>query len=97
MALRKIIQIEGDAFINAPEGRVELGRQKSAFTAYCKVISLMGDKSKITVTVECADQNYKRHETYEIPVSVAEGSGNFVKQTYEHLKTLPEWADATDC
>jgi hypothetical protein len=23
--------------------------------------------------------------------------GNYIKQTYEHLKTLPEFADATDC
>ena len=35
--------------------------------------------------------------SYGFTPSVSDGSANFIKQAYEHLKTLPEFSDAIDC
>jgi hypothetical protein len=97
MALRKIIQVEGEAFINTQSGSISIGQQKSAFTAYCKITNLSGDKLNGRVTVECAGDNYKINKTFAVQFSVEDNAPNFIKQAYLQLKTLPEWADATDC
>jgi hypothetical protein len=49
------------------------------------------------VVVECKADNYSVNKQYTVPFSVEDDALNFVKQAYVHLKTLPEWADATDC
>jgi hypothetical protein len=97
MALRKIIQVEGEAFVNTQSGAISIGQQKTAFTAYCKIIGLSGDKSQGRATIECVGDNYKMNKTFDVKFSVEDGASNFVKQVYEQLKMLPEWADATDC
>jgi hypothetical protein len=97
MALNKIIQIEGDAFINWPTGVEKLGTQKASFLAYCKIVKLNADKENALVFVECTDEKHSISKTFSIPVSVADDAPNFIKQAYLHLKTLPEWQDATDC
>lgn len=97
MALRKIIQVEGEAFVSTPSGQVSIGQQKTAFNAYCKIINVNGDKERGRITVECKADTYKVSKQYVVPFSVEDGAPNFVKQAYVHLKTLPEWADATDC
>ena len=97
MALRKIIQIEGEAFVNTPSGSVSIGNQKTAFNAYCKIVEIRGNKENGRVTVECKAENYSISNQYLISFSVDDNAPNFVKQAYVHLKTLPEWADATDC
>ena len=97
MALRKIIQVEGEAFVSTPTGQISIGNQKTAFNAYCKVVEINGNKERGRVVVECKSDNYSLTERYAVPFSVEDGAPNFVKQAYSHLKTLPEWADATDC
>lgn len=97
MALRKIIQVEGEAFVNTPSGQISIGNQKTAFTAYCKIVEIRGNKERGNVTVECKSENYSISKQYVVQFSVEDGASNFVKQAYVHLKTLPEWADATDC
>jgi hypothetical protein len=97
MALRNIITLEGEAFINTPSGSVSMGQQKSVFAAYCKIINLSGDKAQGNAIVECTGDNFKINKSFPVKFSVEEGAPNFVKQAYAHLKTLPEWADATDC
>lgn len=97
MALRKIIELEGKAFIQTDAGVVELGPQKTAFTAYCKITSISGNKEKGLVMVDCGDEKYHVIKQVTVPFSVDDNAPNFIKQAYLHLKTLPEWADATDC
>ena len=97
MALRKIIQVEGEATIQTAEGSVSLGQQKTAFTAYCKIINISANKENGRVIVQCKSDAYKVNKQFMVPFSVEDGAPNFVKQAYVHLKTLPEWADATDC
>lgn len=97
MALRKIIQVEGEAFVSTPSGQVSIGQQKTAFNAYCKIVEIRGSKERGRITVECKADNYSVNKQFVVPFSVEDGAPNFVKQAYVHLKTLPEWADATDC
>jgi hypothetical protein len=97
MALRKIIQVEGEAFINTSIGQVKIGYQRTAFNAYCKIIEISGNKEHGSVVVECKADNYSVNKQYTVLFSVEDDALNFVKQAYVHLKTLPEWADATDC
>jgi hypothetical protein len=97
MALRKNIEAEGLALVQTEFGAVENGTQKVQFSAYIKVVSISGDKSKVHATVNFsgAIQQFVRH--YDVPVSVENGAKNFVAQVYDHLKTLPEFAGAIDC
>ena len=97
MALRKIIRIEGEAFVASPGGKVSLGHQKTAFSAYCKIITVSGGKTNGRVNVECVGDNFRSIEEYDVQFSVADDAPNFIKQAYLQLKALPEWADATDC
>ena len=50
------------------------------------VIFLSADKAKILDIKE-----------YSFTPSVADDSQNFIKQAYEHLKTLPDFAGFIDC
>lgn len=97
MALRKIIEVEGEAFVQTQSGNFSLGKQKGAFTAYCKIINITGNKLKGRIIVECSGDKYKITEQFDVPLSVDENAPNFIKQAYIELKKLPEWADAIDC
>jgi hypothetical protein len=97
MALRKIIQVEGEAFVSTPSGQISIGNQKTVLNAYCKIININCGKQNGQVTVECKADDYKINKQYLVPFSVEDDALNFFKQIYLHLKTLPEWADATDC
>jgi len=68
--------------------------------AYCKVVQINGDKTKIFFDVvffnktdDCVTPALKKQ--YEFSPSM--DGRNFIAQAYEHLKTLPEFAGATDC
>lgn len=66
--------------------------------AYIKVARVIGNKELITATTEVLSNNQEHlyyTETYEFKPDM-DGS-NFIKQAYNYLKTLPEFADATDC
>lgn len=98
MALRKILQIEGKAYVESPtKGRVSIGDQKASVNAYCKIIKIEGNKESGMATMQIVADQYRVEETFLVPFSVTDGAPNFIKQAYEHIKTLPEWADATDC
>ena len=65
---------------------------------YVRVKSLSADKRRVSSDVTF-------HATEEKPAFFSAsysfapnmGGGNFIEQTYEHLKTLPEFAGAKDC
>jgi hypothetical protein len=97
MALRKIIQVEGEAFVNTESGPISIGQQKTAFAAYCKITNLTGDKVDGRVTVECVGDNCKIVKQHFVEFSTEDGAPNFIRQAYLHLKTLPEFEGATDC
>ena len=99
MALRKTEIFSGEATINA-DG-VVLSTQKIETvekTTYCKVSRVNGFKEYIVATVDVIEEDTAivllRREYSFVPD--LEGP-NFIKQAYEHLKALPEFAGAEDC
>ena len=97
MALRKIIEAEGKSVIRTSIGEINNGNQKVSFLAYIKVISIGGDKSQIIANVQFAGDVAQFTKQYNVPVSVDSNAANFIAQSYEYLKTLPEFAGAQDC
>lgn len=97
MALRKTISVTGDTFMTINSGQISLGEQTTSFSAYCKIMRLSGNKNQAAVLVEFSSNNYRFSDTFDVSLSTEEGSANFIAQAYNHLKTLPEFAGATDC
>jgi hypothetical protein len=97
MALHKTITVEGEAFITTNNGQLSLGAQTTTFPAYCKIIRLTGNKQQAAVLVEFSSDKYRINNTFDVPLTTKAGAENFIKQAYDHLKTLPEFAGATDC
>jgi hypothetical protein len=97
MALTKNINVEGKLIIQTPLGDIENGTRTISFPAYIKVINISGDKEQITASVNFKSDNYSLFKQYNLPVSVTNGSENFIAQVYEYLKTLSEFDGAADC
>ena len=97
MALKKIIELEGDMFLKTPYGSIKTGESKLAIAAYIKVQSISGNKNTINATVTFTDDSIQFNKNYVFSASVADGASNFIKQTYEYLKTLSEFENSEDC
>lgn len=73
---------------------------KTVDNSYIKIQDIAGDKAVLNMTVvvlsEDKVEEYDRL-SYTFTPSVDEGSSDFIKQGYEYLKTLSEFAGATDC
>jgi hypothetical protein len=70
----------------------------TVFGAYLKIQSFSGSKDllKFELASHCrAGEQALAIASFEIPYSI-DGT-NPIKQAYEHLKTLPEFAGAVDC
>ena len=97
MALRKIIEAEGKLVIQTSFGAIENGTQKVSFSTYVKVVSVNGNKNQISAYVQFSSDVAQFTKEYLVPVSTKDGAANFIAQTYEYLKNLPEFVGATDC
>lgn len=97
MALRKIISVEGQSFIQTEFGNIENGIGRATFLAYIKVVDVRGTKSQMTAKVSFDGDSQFFEKQYQVPVSVENGSPNFIEQVYKHLKTLPEFDGAENC
>jgi hypothetical protein len=97
MALKKIIEVEGESYIQSSVGTVQTGIEKATFAAVCKIASISGNKTKLNVNVSHIGDVASFDRSYSFEPSVAEGSENFIKQAYLYLKTLPEFFGAEDC
>lgn len=97
MALRKLIEIDGKVIVQTSMGSINNGTQRLSFLAYVKVISITGDKNQINATVHFSNDATQFTKQYQIPMSVENGAVNFIKQSYEYLKTLPDFENAIDC
>ena len=73
------------------------GIEVSLNNTYCKVSSVTGNKETVTATVVFLSDpdgtSYKKKD-YEFAPNM--GGQNFIKQSYDHLKTLSEFSGATD-
>lgn len=66
--------------------------------AYFKITLINGDKNNIDIYVSCSKEKDGLHikmNSYSFTPNL--GGDNFIKQGYEYLKSLPEYADAVDC
>ena len=66
--------------------------------AYCKVNKQDGNKNFVYFDVDFFTQKDGKKinsKTYQFVPDM--DGGNFIKQAYEHLKTLPDFAGAVDC
>ena len=97
MALKQNVSIDGKSYVQTENDIVYRGDEKFSFDAYVKVTSVSGNKTQITAFVAFTGDNANFEKRYVIPVTVVDGSKNFIKQAYEHLKTLPEFVGAIDC
>lgn len=97
MALKKIVEIEGQSFVRSSLGIVDTGSQKITFSAVCKVTTIRGNKNELEFDVSHSNEINTFHRSYFFQPSVADGSPNFIKQAYLYLKTLPEFSGAEDC
>ena len=89
MALRKTFQVENN-----------FGRETILEDCYCKISSIAGDKFVLTIRILVIDQKLSRvlfEQSYNFVPSIEYGAENFIAQAYTHLKSLPEFAGATDC
>jgi len=67
---------------------------------YLRVARINANKSIAYATVEFLTEDAEhliKTEEFILPVCCNQQSSNFIAQAYEHLKTLPEFADAVDC
>ena len=65
---------------------------------YCKVTQVIGNKMMISASVDVMNSDQTSTYFNQTFAFVPNMSGkNFIAQTYEHLKTLPEFDGATDC
>ena len=62
---------------------------------YIKVEAVSGTKANVNCTVSFTGEKIKFQKAYTFEPDL--GGANFIKQAYEHLKTLPEFSDVVDC
>jgi hypothetical protein len=87
MALNKTLKI-----------KTNLGIDVEVPNAYVKISGVFGNKSEMTAEVHiCKAQGEEpvQRRTYAYPYQI--DGANHIKQGYEFLKTLSEFAGATDC
>lgn len=63
--------------------------------AYIKVERVSGSKDMVTADVIMTSGDMRQMVHCKFAPNL--DGANFIKQAYEHLKTLPEFAGATDC
>lgn len=72
--------------------------------AYIRIDTISGSKSSLDISVNTYvskdtflnGAGYLQQKIIKFTPTVEAGSANFIKQGYEHLKTLPEYANATN-
>jgi len=80
------------------ETREGFSGQLTAADAYWRVFNVAGNKDKVSATVGAyvtKDGQVLTTRQYEFQPNM--DGANFIKQAYEHLKSLPEFAGAEDC
>lgn len=88
MAISKTIKLKNN-----------FGEESTFSNAYFRVDKLEGSKHLLSITVGCykSDELTLLYENNVLFVPDLDSSDNFITQGYQYLKTLPEFADATDC
>lgn len=97
MALEINITVPGQSRVETEFGSVARGATEVSFRAIARVLTVSGDKSAVVASVEFRGDDIRFVRQFAFVPSVADGSPNFIRQSYLHLKSLPDFAGATDC
>lgn len=98
MALRKDYEVEATINCATPLGVIDGGTTTLTLSnAYIRIDNVDGGKDAMGLSVSISDGERTLHKSYVFTPSVANDSENFIRQGYEYLKTLPEFAGAADC
>ena len=92
MALSKKFNQTVNVYAETEMGRLDAGEMNLTKDLYIKVVSVQGTKETVAANVTFSDTS--KTSVYEFTPDL--NGGNFIKQAYEHLKTLPEFSDAID-
>lgn len=73
--------------------------------SYIRIDTIRGYKGDLQISVNSYvskdsfqnGQGYLEQEFYNFMPDITDTASNFIKQGYEHLKTLEKYADAIDC
>ena len=96
------ITVRAEGFSTTENKTYDMGACHIKVTSYSSKGGKVGSgqvKTIAPVTFAVSIVNEAGHQatkSFEFTPSVAEGSENTIKQAYEYLKTLPEFADAVD-
>jgi hypothetical protein len=106
MALRKTWTVQAGTMIKASMLGVAASQIASKFVplaqdfvvedAYIKIANIHGDKNGMLLKYSVIVGANAIDDGYTSFVPFLQGN-NFIAQGYDHLKTLPEFAGATDC
>ena len=94
MTLRKTLQISGGAILVTEYGQLQLGKRETEANCYIKVEAVSGGKENAVASVLFKSDTVAFTQTYEFVPNM--DGPNFIKQAYEHPKTLAEFANAED-
>lgn len=99
MALRKSETFRGKTVIQSAGSLVPTGGiSEVEKNTCCKVINITGTKDAIMFRIQVIDESSGVELAQREFVFHPDMDGpNFIKQAYEHLKTLPEFSGAVDC
>ena len=93
------LNIKGKSYVSFGNSFIENG-EASVTTPelYVKVESISGSKERLQAIVYFYN-NENKQKMFEKPYSFEPKlvNKNFIAQAYEHLKTLPEFAESEDC
>lgn len=87
MALKKSLQLKNN-----------FGEVSSFQNCYIKVIDVVGTKNNIMSRVGFFKEKeglLLQEKTFDVLADM--NGANFIKQAYDHLKTLPEFSGVEDC
>lgn len=74
------------------------GKNIEFVDTYIKIVFISGSKDLLTAEIsilEAKDGKMLKSQSFRFSLDL--NGANFIRQAYEHLKTLPEFAGATDC
>jgi hypothetical protein len=96
MALKKSMAFEAveHTFVHGSQLKTE-AKTITLVDCLMRVTSVKGGKGLVSFSLEIASDGVTFVRDYEFPPDMS--GPNFIKQAYEHLKTLPEFEGAVDC
>jgi hypothetical protein len=74
--------------------KVSLGEREVSVRLYVKVSFVRATKANGTAHLLISNEDFTQTQTKEFPINL--DGPNFIKQAYEHIKTLPEFAGSVD-